>query len=108
MDLSELLKSINAYPIPENVILEAALKNGLDADTEVTKEVVDSSSYRLAQAEVYTFLAGAPNITQNGISFSFSDEQRNYFMKTATAIRDNEGVTSPERGQGYGYMGEDL
>lgn len=108
MDLSELLKSINTYPIPENVILEAVLKNGLDADTEVTKEVVNSSSYRLAQAEVYTFLAGAPNVTQNGVSFSFSDEQRNFFLKTATAIRDNEGVTSPVSGQGYGYMGEDL
>ena len=108
MKLSELLKSINTYPIPNNVILEAALKNGLDADTEVTKEVVDSGSYRLAQADVYTFLAGAPNVTQNGISFSFSDEQRSYFLKTANAIRDNEGVTSPASGQGYGYMGEDL
>lgn len=108
MDLSELLKSINTYPIPENIILEAALKNGLYAGEEVTKELVESGSYRLAQAHIYTYLAGAPNITQNGISFSFSDEQRSFFLKTAKAIKDNEGVESPENGQGYGYMGEDL
>lgn len=107
--ISELLQSISTYPIPENVILEAGIKNGIEVNLEADKEVIESRGYKLAKADIYTFLAGAPNVSQNGISFSFSEDQREFFLSVASSIRKEEGVTDPTTsGQGYGYMGEDL
>lgn len=106
--ISELLRSVNSYPIPANIIMEAGIKYGLDTEADASPEVINSREYRLAKADVYTYLAGAPDITQNGISFSFSEDQRSYFLSVATSIKKEEGVEDPTTGQGYGYMGEDL
>lgn len=108
MKVSQLLQSINAYPIPANIIMEAGIKYGLDIEADATKEIVQSSGFNLAKADIYTYLAGAPNVTQNGISFSFSEDQRTYFLSVASSIRKDEGVEDPTTGQGYGYVGEDL
>lgn len=106
--VSQLLQSINTYPIPANIIMEAGIKYGLDIEADATKEVIQSSGFKLAKADIYAYLAGAPDVTQNGISFSFSEDQRSYFLSVATSIRNEEGVTDPTTGQGYGYVGEDL
>lgn len=106
--VSELLQSINAYPIPANVITEAGIRHNVDVESDVTPEIIKSSGYKLAKADIYAYLAGAPNVTQNGISFSFSEDQRTYFLSVASSIRSEEGVTDPTTGQGYGYVGEDL
>lgn len=108
MKISELLKSINTYPIPENVISEAGIRYGLDLEAEATQEIISSSGYKLAKADIYTFLAGAPDVTQNGISFSFTDEQRKYFLNVSSSIRTEEGVTDTTGAGYYGYVGEDL
>lgn len=106
--VSELLQSVNTYPIPANIIMEAGVKYGLDLEAEATKEIIQSRAYKLAKADVYTFLAGAPNVTQNGISFSFSEDQRKYFLSVASSIRTEEGVTDATSGKIYGYKGENL
>lgn len=108
MKVSELLQSVNTYPIPATVIMEAGIRYGLELDAEGTQEIINSSSYKLAKADVYAFLSGAPNVTQNGISFSFSEDQRQYFLSISNSIRDEEGVTDATSGQYYGYVGEDL
>lgn len=106
--ISELLRSVNSYPIPANVIMEAGMGYGLDIEADASPEVLQSTEYKLAKADVYKYLAGAPNISQNGISFSFTEDQRNIFLKLASSIRSEVGVEDEESGQGYGYMGEDL
>ena len=106
--ISELLRSINSYPIPANVIMEAGIKYGLDTEADASPEIINSKEYKLAKAYLYSYLAGAPNITQNGISFSFTEDQREYFLNIASSIRKEEGETDPTTGQGYGYMGEDF
>lgn len=108
MKVSELLQSVNAYPIPANIIMEAGVRYGLELEVEATKEIINSSGYKLAKADVYTYLAGAPNVTQNGISFSFSEDDKKYFLNVASSIRTEEGVEDATSGQKYGYMGEDL
>lgn len=108
MKVSQLLQSISNYPIPANVIAEAGIRHNIDIEYDATPDIVQSSEYKLAKADIYTFLAGAPNITQNGISFSFSEDQRTHFLNVASSIRKEEGVTDPTTGQGYGYVGEDL
>lgn len=106
--ISELLRSVNSYPIPANIILEAGIKYGLDIEADATPETLKSKEYKLAKADVYKYLAGSPNISQNGISFSFTEDQRNIFLKLSSSIRSEVGVEDEESGQGYGYMGEDL
>lgn len=108
MKVSELLQSVNAYPIPANIVMEAGVRYGLELEAEATKEIISSSGYKLAKADVYTYLAGAPNVTQNGISFSFSEDDKKYFLNVASSIRTEEGVEDETSGQKYGYMGEDL
>lgn len=108
MKIHELLKSINTYPIPANVITEAGIKYGLYPESEATPDLIASKEYNLAKADIYAYLAGAPNVTQNGVSFSFTEDQRTYFLNVATSIRSEQGVQDPTTGQGYGYVGEDL
>lgn len=108
MKVSELLQSVNAYPIPANIIMEAGVRYGLELEAEATQEIINSIGYKLAKADIYTYLAGAPNVTQNGISFSFSEDDKKYFLNVASSIRTEEGVTDATSGQKYGYMGEDL
>lgn len=105
--ISELLESVNTYPIPANVIEEAAIKHGLELDAEATPETIQDKPYELAKADVYAFLAVAPNLTQNGVSISFSADQREYFLSLSTGIRDKWDYTDAGSGQGFGYMGED-
>lgn len=106
--VKDLLQSINPYPIPANVITEAGIKYGLDLESEVTPDLIAGKEYNLAKADIYTYLAGAPDVTQNGVSFSFTEDQRAYFLNVATSIRGEQGVQDPTTGQGYGYVGEDL
>lgn len=108
MTISELLRSINTYPIPASIILEAGIKYNLDVDSEATKEVIESKDYKLAKADIYAYLAGAPNVTENEISFSFSEDQRNYFLSLSNSIKSELGVEDETTGQGFGWMGEDL
>lgn len=106
--ISELLRSVNSYPIPANVIMEAGIKYELDIEADATPEIINSKEYKLAKADLYKYLAGAPNISQNGISFSFTEDQRSIFLNISSSIRNEVGVEDEESGQGYGYMGEDL
>lgn len=107
MTVSESLKSINNYPIPPYVLTKSAIKNGMSLEEEVTSEILISREYRLMEADVYAFLSGAPDVTQNGITFSFSQEQRDWFLSMSNSIKEELGVSDASSGQGYGYMGED-
>ena len=107
MTVSESLRSINNYPIPPYVLTKSAIKNGMSLEDEITSESVISKEYRLMEADVFAFLAGAPDVTQNGVSFSFTDDQRDWFLSMSNSIKADLGVSDASSGQGYGYMGED-
>ena len=98
--ISNSLRSISNYPIPPAIIEEVAEDSGLNPDELVTPEI-----RMLAKAGIYDFLSEAPNISQAGISYTFSNDERNRFKLKAGSIRkklegSNHGV--------YGYQGEDL
>ena len=107
MTVSESLRSINNYPIPAYVLTKSAIKNGMSLEDEITSESVISKEYRLMEADVYAFLAGAPDVTQNSVTFSFSQDQRDYFLSMSNSIKAELGASDASSGQGYGYMGED-
>ena len=86
MTVSETLRSINSYTIPTYDLTKTAIKNGKSKEDEITSESVISKEYRLMEADVYAFLAGAPDVTQNGVSFSFTDDQRDWFLSMSYSI----------------------
>ena len=107
MTVSEALRSINNYPIPPYVLAKSAIRHGVNLEDEASPETIDGEAYRLMEADVYAFLAGAPDVTQNGVTLSFTQDQRDYFLSLSNGIRSGLGVSDLSSGQGYGYMGED-
>lgn len=100
----EALKSITAYPIPTTAIATIVEARGLVGSDEFTAAQTPKG-YQLAKADVYMWLAGAPDISQGGQSFSFSQEQREQFRTMANSLFAEYGE---KRKTIYGYKGSRL
>ena len=102
------LKGINAYPVPLRTFNEIAAGRGLDLKGDTSLEVLRSKGYRLAKADVLMWLADAPNISQGGQSYTFSEEQRANFRRRADAIyaecEEDASLSKPK----FGYKGKNL
>lgn len=104
----DALKSINAYPIPLRTIMEIAVERRLTLTAEATADELKAKPYQLAKADVLLWLSLAPNITQGGQSYSFSDEQRADMQSTAQRIYNEFEPDAPAVGVTYGYKGDRL
>lgn len=102
------LKSISNYPVPATTIEEAAEDFGLKPEGEATASVRNGRNFLLAKAKMYDFLAEAPNISQAGISYTFSESEKKRFKAKADAIRSGLGYEDISTGSDYGYQGENL
>lgn len=107
MDVLTSLRGITIYPIPAAVLQECALDAGCNPADEVTCEVRSSKEFKRAKARVYNFLATAPNITQQGVSFTFSATERANFRKLAATLEAEADGEATGTGV-YGYVGEDF
>lgn len=102
----ESLKSISGYPIPLRTLTEKAERRGLNLDDEATVDVLTESAYLLATADLMVWLSTAPNISQGGQSFSFSEDQQKLFRQRAHAIYAAYGDPSDVTQKPvYGYIG---
>lgn len=104
----DALKSVNAYPIPLRTLVETAERRNISLTADATQEELQSKNFRLAKADLLLWLSLAPNISQGGQSFSFTDEQRKDFKRQANAIYE---VLEPNSNAGYatfGYKGDRL
>lgn len=104
----EALKGINAYPIPLRTMCEVADRRDLSLTAETTQETLQSEGYRLAKADLLLWLSLAPNITQGGQSFSFTDEQRKQLRNEANAIYKELEPAATAASVKYGYKGSRL
>ncbi len=104
----EALKGINAYPVPLRTLVEVAEGRGLSLDDEATITVLRSKGYKLATADLLLWLSLAPNISQGGQSYSFSEEQRTQLRKRADTLygecEDEANLSKPK----FGYKGKKL
>lgn len=108
MDVLQSLRSISSYPIPLEAIKDAAEGVGLGLDNEITPEIREGNGLKKAKAILYFFLAEAPNVSQGGISYSFSEDERRRFRLRAECILDEIGEDGGNAGIEYGYKGENL
>lgn len=105
MTIIESLKCISGYPIPLNTLKDIAENRELKPDDEANQDARKSKEYRLAKADVLTWLSQAPNVSQVGISYNFSDTDRLNFRQQATAIYKDCGETPKSI---FGYKGSRL
>ena len=95
----EALKGLNSYPVPLRTLVETAEKRGLNLDTETTAEILKGKAYNLA----------APDVSQGGQSYSFTDEQRTQLRNHAKALyKDFDDDSGSANKPIYGYKGSRL
>lgn len=101
----ESLRALSAYPIPIPTLVSIA--EGRDLSPY---DYTDASSvgFRKAQADVYMWLSNAPDVSQGGQSYSFTDEQRKFFRQQAKAIYEATGEAAASKTTIYGYKGTRL
>lgn len=108
MKASKALISLTNYPIPMPVIENIMDSEGLDAETtETSKELRNGAAFKRCTAAVYSFLAKAPNVSQGGISYSFSEDERKRFAQIASSILSELGDQDETQIE-VGYFGEDF
>jgi hypothetical protein len=102
----EALRGINSYPIPLRTLQEVAERRGIDLSAAATAEVLRGVAFGLAKADLLLWLSMAPNITQGGQSYSFTDEQRTDMRNLAQQLMDELEEEPPKTV--YGYKGKRL
>ena len=100
-NVSSFLSAISIYPIPATTLHEIAVGRGLDLDGDSDTIITNREAYQLAKADVLRWLSSAPNVSQGGVSYSFSEFERAEFRRQADAIYTEYG----EKKSRYGYKG---
>lgn len=104
----DALKSVNAYPIPLRTIVEVSERRNIPLSAEASQAGLQSKEFSLAKADLLLWLSLAPNISQGGQSFSFTDEQRKDLKQQASAIYKVLEPDSNAVGVSFGYKGDRL
>lgn len=105
--IAESLRSISAYPIPPRTLEAVAASRGVDLCEEAYGAVTRSSSYRLCEADLLMWLSAAPDLSQGGQTYSFTDAQRTNMRSRAQKLYDAlDPLGAPK--VTYGYKGSQL
>lgn len=108
MTILQSLKSLSGYPIPQLSLVNIAEESGLTVGNEADEGVRQSKAFKRAKARVYILLSESPNVSQGGITYSFSDEDRKRFRMQAQDLLEEVGDEASMIGDNYGWQGEDL
>lgn len=106
----DALLGVTGYPIPQRTVEAVALRRELDLDGGASASSMKSASFRLCEADLLMWLLRAPNVSQGGQSYNFTDEQRKDFRRRAMAIYEALGENDEAGVSGikYGYKGTRL
>lgn len=105
MTIQEALRSVSSYPVPLRVLQQLAARTGLNLAADADGVTFDSSAYRTAEARLKAWLAKAPNTSEGGVSFSFSEKERALLMAESDAELKLLGTPKVSR---FGYKGDRL
>lgn len=109
--LETLQASVTAYPIAPQTIEAWAAYWNVDLQQEATRETMQAKGYQMVTANLWDWLAVAPNLSQGGQTYSFTDEQRTLFKQRAASIRSSVELEPDEQQTApalYGYKGSRL
>lgn len=102
------LKAVSSYPVPPRTLAATAAVRGLLPEDEATAEALRGRDYLLARADLLMWLSAAPNVTQGGQSYSFTDEQRRQMRRDAKAVYDELEPQAASGCVSFGYKGDRL
>ena len=106
MRISEKILSITAVPVPIANITAIGSEVGITPETEDSE--VQPRVLNRFYAKVFLFLAMTPNISEGGVSITFSETQRSLFLRQARHYAMLSGDKNLVPGPSYGYVGENL
>ena len=106
MTLSEYLRGLSNYPLSEEALQSILSKRGLDGKSTMT----DDKLLCLVTADLYSWVALAPDISQGGQSYSLTDNIREYYRRRANELYHEAGELESvlEEHPRYGYKGDRL
>lgn len=107
MTLSDYLRGLTNYPVPEEALQSILSKRGAAYDANVLD---DDQLLCLTTADVYRWLSTAPDISQGGQSYSLLYSTREQLRKRANELYRlaGEPVEEATTKVRYGYKGERL
>ena len=108
MTVFESLQGINAYPVPTRSLVTMLTKRGLTPEETVTQDTLEDMRFNLARADVLFWLSMAPNVSQGGQSYSFTEEQRSRLRQEAMDLYGQWEPESDVNKSIYGYKGDTL
>ena len=106
MTLIDYLRGLTNYPVPEEALQSILSKRGLDGKSTMT----DDKLLCLVTADLYSWVALAPDISQGGQSYSLTDNIREYYRRRANELYQAGGEPESvlEEHPRYGYKGDRL
>lgn len=107
--INDVLTGVTMYPIPNRTLEGIAVRRGVSLSSAATEEILRSPAVGLARADVLSWLALAPNVSQGGQNYSFSEEQRQQFRNEANRLYSSfsaDDTTSKK--PVFGYKGNRL
>lgn len=103
------LKAVNRYPVPATFYASVMVARGIEGEAEVDADMLTSAAYNLAKADMLIWLSNAPDISQGGQTYGFTDEQRTLMRNEAYALYKEygDGATNTPKPT-YGHKGSRL
>ena len=108
MTIAEALQGVTMYPIPQATLESIALARGIAIDATATQDILKSRSFNLSKADVLLWLSYAPNISQGGQNYSFTDEQRLQYRRGGQRLLNMWEVEESTATTTFGYKGTRL
>lgn len=109
MTIREALKGLTGYPIPVATLDYILTASDIDGADEFSVAISQSAEYKRAEGYVFRYLSEAPNVSQGGVSYSFTADDRTRFANRAKSLLIAAGVEDEsETGVNFGFQGETL
>lgn len=106
MTIRELLKALAPYTIPDVYI--DAIGEDVKADMDDDVELADAKVLNRAKARLYLRLATLPNVSEGGVSISFTATEKQAFFDLAKRYALMGGETGLVPGGNFGYKGQNI
>lgn len=106
MTFLDSLSALTPYSIPAAQLTAIGEELGISAEDDTTG--IDPKLLNGAKARLFLFLATTPNVSEGGVSISFSATERAIFLGRARRYAQLAGDTGLIPGAAYGYKGENI
>jgi hypothetical protein len=105
MTIAQALATISTYPIPALTIEVTGLERGLTVSATADGAVLLSKEYKLAKADLYLYLYGAPDLKEQDSAVTQAD--RAVYLRLANAIYAEYGDAKLSSRK-VGFVGENF